>query len=185
MRKNVSELELVQVAHIVKSYNTTGSVIVKYTSSLLEEFNINEPVFIYFDNLPVPFFISTLEKKGNSGAVVKFDSVNDLIHAEEFVQKSVYVSSLDIDEESISDDIDNLRAFLTDCKVFNQNDTLVGSIIDYHNFPNNPCIEVSLNKKDPPSEESILIPFNENLIIEFNPQKRYLKMEIPNGLLEL
>lgn len=185
MRKNVSDLELVQVAHIVKSYNTTGNVIIRYTTGLLEELNISEPVFIYFDNLPVPFFISSISKKGSSGAVVKFESINDLSHAEDLVQKGIYVPTTSIDQESINDDIDNLRAFLSGCKIYNQNGDIIGNILDYHNYPNNPCIEVDLIKKNTPQQESILIPFNEDLILEFNPSERFLKMEIPNGLLEL
>ncbi len=185
MRTNVSDLELVQVAHIVKSYNTTGEVIIKLSSDLLEDFDIKEPVFINFDNLPVPFFITSMERRGNSGAIVKFSSVNDFNSAEELIQKSIHISTDNIDQEALLSDKDNMTAFLKDCKVYNQSNTLIGKISDYHDFPNNPCLEVILDKKNAPDQESILIPFNEDLILDFNPKKRVIKMEIPNGLLEL
>ena len=66
----------IAVAHIVKSYNTNGEIVVKLTNDLLEDLERKEPVFIYFDELPVPFFIEKFSTKGNSGAVIKFDNVN-------------------------------------------------------------------------------------------------------------
>lgn len=183
MRSNIDNLELVQVAHIVKSYNTTGEVVIKLTSDLFDE-DATEPVFINFDNLPVPFFITSFERRGNSGAIVKFASVNDFNSAEELVQKSIYISTDNISEDMLEDS-QTMGNFLKDCKIYNQDDEFIGKILDYHDYPNNPCIEVALDKKNTPTNESILIPFNEDLILNFNPKKRVIKMEIPNGLLNL
>ena len=53
----------IAVAQIVKSYNTNGEVVIKLTSDLLEDLNRKEPVFIYFDELPVPFLLTASHPK--------------------------------------------------------------------------------------------------------------------------
>ena len=58
MRK-VADMDLLPVAQIVKSYDVNGEVMIRMTSGILDDYNFKkEPVFIYFDGLPVPFFIS-------------------------------------------------------------------------------------------------------------------------------
>ncbi len=182
MSAMVADNELLPIAQIVKSYNTNGEIIIKITSSLIEDLNTKEPVFIYFDELPVPFFIEYSKKRGNSGALIKLETINDISHAEELIKKIIHISSTQISQDALEESTDALSDFLIGCTVTNQDNILLGGIIEYHNYPNNPCIEIDLVNKD---GESALIPFNEDLIIQFNPQERAIKMEIPHGLLEL
>lgn len=189
----VTHTNLLPVAQVVKSYNTTGEIIIKITSDLLEEFNRKEPVFIIFDELPVPFYIDQIQKRGNSGALVKLDAINDISHAEELIKKTIYISSSSVDPELLEESQEAMEEFIIGCTVENENGITIGEIIEYHNFPNNPCIEIELsiecseNSEDELEDEqdTILVPFNEDLILGFNPQERLLQMEIPKGLLEL
>lgn len=176
----VTHTNLLPVAQVVKSYNTTGEIIIKIISDLLEEFNRKEPVFIIFDELPVPFYIDQIQKRGNSGALVKLDAINDISHAEELIKKTIYISSSSVDPELLEESQEAMEEFIIGCTVENKDGITIGEIIEYHNFPNNPCIEIELS-----TEDTILIPFNEELILGFNPQERLLQMEIPKGLLEL
>lgn len=186
----VTNTNLLPVAQIVKSYNTTGEVIIKITSDLLEEFNRKEPVFIIFDELPVPFYIDQIQKRGNSGALVKLDAINDISHAEELIRKTLYISSSSIDSELLEESPEAMEEFIIGCTVENEDGITIGEVIEYHNFPNNPCIEIELSTensvKDSDNEQdTVLVPFNEDLILGFNPQERLLQMEIPKGLLEI
>lgn len=165
-----------QVAQIVKSYSTTGEVVVKLLSNALEE--IKGPVFIYFDELPVPFFISNITYRGNSGAIIKFTTINDFSHSQELLKKGVYIdknSLNNIDDYSIENsDSNSIAEFIIGFKLYNSNNNHIGEVTDFYNYPNNPCIEVN---------NSILIPFHTDLIIDFNPNEQTITMQIPNGLL--
>ena len=165
------------VAQIVKSYDVNGEVVIRLSSGILEDYNFKkEPVFIIFDGLPVPFFITSFKTKGSNGALVKFETINDLSHSEELLKKEILVDSSTIDPDSIDMDEDQaMAAFLMGFKVKDQNGKLVGEISDYYNYPNNPCIE--LNGKH-------LVPFNEELILKLDNKKRVIAMTIPGGLLE-
>ena len=170
-------MDLLPVAQIVKSYDVNGEVVIRLSSGILEDYNFKkEPVFIIFDGLPVPFFITSFKTKGSNGALVKFETINDLSHSEELLKKEILVDSSTIDPDSIDMDEDQaMAAFLMGFKVKDQNGKLVGEISDYYNYPNNPCIE--LNGKH-------LVPFNEELILKLDNKKRVIEMTIPGGLLE-
>ena len=170
-------MDLLPVAQIVKSYDVNGEVVIRFFSSILEDYDIKkEPVFINFDGLPVPFFITSLKKRGANGALVKFETINDMSHAEELLKKEILVDASTIDPEDLDvDEDDAMAAFLIGFKVKDQSGKLVGEISEYYNYPSNPCIEI---------EGKYLVPFNEELIIKLDPKKRVMAMTIAAGLLE-
>lgn len=170
-------MDLLPVAQIVKSYDINGEVVIRLTSNVLDDHDFKkEPVFIIFDGLPVPFFIVSYKTKGSNGALIKFETVNDLSHAEELIKKEILVDSSTIDPDSIDIDEDQaMAAFLIGFRVKDQNGKEVGKISDYFNYPNNPCIEL---------EGKYLVPFNEDLILKLDNKKRIIAMTIPNGLIE-
>ena len=177
MMRKVTDMDLLPVAQIVKSYDVNGEVMIRMTSGILEDYDFKkEPVFICFDGLPVPFFISSFKTKGSNGALVKFETINDFSHSEELVKKEVFVDATSVDPDSIELDEDEaMAAFLIGFKVKDQSGKMVGEISDYYNYPSNPCIEL---------EGKWLVPFNEELILKLDAKKRVMQMTIPAGLLE-
>ncbi len=176
MLRQTTDMDLLRVAQVVKSYDVNGEVVIRLSSSILEDYNFKkEPVFIIFDGLPVPFFITSYKAKGTNGALVKFETINDFSHSEELVKKEIFVDSTTVDPESIELDEDEAMAeFLIGFKVKDQSGKQVGEISDYYNYPNNPCIEI---------DGQHLVPFNEDLILKLDNKKRIITMTIPNGLL--
>ena len=177
MLRETTDMDLLRVAQVVKSYDVNGEVVIRLSSGVLEDYNFKkEPVFIIFDGLPVPFFITSYKSKGTNGALVKFETINDFSHSEELVKKEILVDAAAIDPDSIDMDEDEaMAAFLIGFKVKDQNNKAVGEISDFYNYPNNPCIE--LNGEH-------LVPFNEDLILKLDAKKRVITMTIPSGLLE-
>ena len=183
----------IAVAQIVKSYNTNGEVVVKLTNDLLEDLERTEPVFIFFDELPVPFFIEKFATKGNSGAVVKFGNINDLPHSEELVRKTIFIEASSASAEALEDFAqEDMGAYLSGFVLLNENGKLIGQVSDYYDYPNNPCIEVrladgvksALSDSDE-NNEPVLIPFQEEFIMAFDPQQRCIQMSIPAGLVSV
>ena len=63
--------DLHQVAQVLKSNGTDGELVLGFRDIAPDDINLNEPVFIVFDGLPVPFFIESFTKRGNSKALVR------------------------------------------------------------------------------------------------------------------
>jgi 16S rRNA processing protein RimM len=175
MLRKVTDKDLLPVAQVVKSYDTKGEVLIRLTSSVFEDYNFKEPVYLFFDGLPVPFFVVSYKEKGSSGALVKFETVNDLSHATEIIKKQIFVDKNSVEPEQLEQDDDSaMAAFLIGFELLNENGESVGSITDYYNYPGNPCIEIN---------SDVLVPFNEELILGVDAKNKVMQMTIPNGLL--
>jgi 16S rRNA processing protein RimM len=162
-------MPLQQIAKVLKSNGTDGGLLVGFRDIDPEDISLGEPVFIYFDGLPVPFFISSLTQRGNSRAIVHLNDVTSLEDAEELVGQSVWVDweEEEGDEEGLGDLVGWTLAG-------------AGRITGFLDIPANPCLEVETK-----NGTSVLVPFHEDLILSADPDARVLEMEIPDGLLDL
>ena len=162
-------MPLQQIAKVLKSNGTDGGLLVGFRDIDPEDISLGEPVFIYFDGIPVPFFISDLTQRGNTRAIVHLNDVTSLEDAEELVGQSVWVDWEE--EEGDGEGLGDLVGW-----------TLAGAgrITGFLDIPANPCLEVETK-----NGTSVLVPFHEDLILSADPDARVLEMEIPDGLLDL
>ena len=162
-------MPLQQIAKVLKSNGTDGGLLVGFRDIDPNEISLEEPVFIPFDGLPVPFFMRSLTPRGSSRAIVHLLDVNTLEDAEELVGATLWASW---EEEETEDDLfGELVGW-----------TLVGAgrITGLLDIPANPCLEVQKT-----NGASVLIPFAEDLIVSVDPQRQELRMALPDGLLDL
>ena len=54
-----------RIAQVLKSNGTDGELLISFFDIGPEDIDLQEPVFIYFDGLPVPFFIRSFRQRGN------------------------------------------------------------------------------------------------------------------------
>lgn len=171
---------LLPVAQVVKSYDITGDVVIKITSAVFEDYKIKEPVFIFFDGLPVPFFIDSITRRGNNGAILKLDTINDYNHAEEILKKQIFIDSSKLSKKARKKGlVETGPSELIGFTLFDSNDKELGLISNFMDYPNNPCLELIPNNKS----EAILIPLHQDLILDFDVSAKRITMAIPNGLL--
>lgn len=166
---------LFAVARVAKSYHTDGEVVIKITSPFFDAVKRKDPLFIFFNGLPVPFFIVGFVRRGNSGAIVKFSTVRDFAHSEELVGKDLYADSLRL-PKGVQKELaaESFQKAVVGYRLFDENNRYIGDITDYIEYPNNSCIEV----------RNTLLPFNEELIIDVDIEGRTITMQIPAGLLQ-
>ena len=154
---------------VLKSYGTQGGVIVSI-ASIPEDFEITEPVFIDFDELPVPFFIQEFKAHGSKKAYLKLEDIDSLEDAEELVGREIYFS---LDEDEGYAGFEGLEVFDA------ATSKAVGTVTEYVDIPSNPCLEVQL----PGTDETILVPCHDDLIDRVDEKKGRIYMRIPEGLL--
>lgn len=174
-------LRLNGIGSVSKSYGTEGEVILSLSIDP-EDIELEEPVFIDFDGLPVPFYIDSdgCQPRGRRKLLVHLTDVDSLADAEELVGRTVSVDA-DIYSDGAdpfeSDDLSLLVGWeiFRDCA----DDDLeyVGVVTEFVDIPGNPCIEVETEKN-----ETVLLPFHEELVMSVNPEERILSMDIPEGL---
>ncbi len=181
---------LQQIAQVLKSNGTDGELVMGFREIAPEDINLKEPVFIVFDGLPVPFFIESFTKRGNTKALVRLTDICSMEDVEEIAGKAVYVEEESLPEMSLEEDG---YAALIGWQVLTPQmpdqvghdgspvltDTIyeVGEITDFIDIPNNPCIEVETKNG------AVMIPLHEDLILSVDPESLEIVMQIPAGLL--
>ena len=176
--------DLHQVAQVLKSNGTDGELVLGFRDIAPDDINLNEPVFIVFDGLPVPFFIESFARRGNTKALVHLTDICSMEDVEEIAGKAVYILEDSLPETSLEED--GYAALigwmlLTPADSDEATDEMelyeVGEITDFIDIPNNPCIEVETENG------AVMIPLHEDLILSVDPEYQEIIMQIPEGLL--
>ena len=140
--------------------------------SFPDDFRMEEPLFVEIDKLAVPLFCSSFERRGQSGAVVRFEDIDTERRAEELlIGREIFIA-----EEAEEDDefyMEDLIGF--EVMVGNQR----GMLTDYYDSEANPLFEIELEGK------SHLIPAAEEFIAHIDFEGHTIKFVLPEGLLEL
>ena len=181
---------LQQIAQVLKSNGTDGELVLGFREIAPEDINLNEPVFIVFDGLPVPFYIESFTKRGNSKALVRLTDICSMEDVEEIAGKAVYIEEGQLPEMSIEEDgyaalvgwilltpAENFQSELEEMPEEEPALIEVGEITDFIDIPNNPCIEVETENG------AVMIPLHEDLILSVDPEYQEIIMQIPAGLI--
>ena len=165
-----------RIARVLKSYGTEGEILVGFRDIDPEDLNLEEPVFIMFDGLPVPFFIESFKGKGSSRALVRLTGIKNLTDAEEIAGRDVFARPEAIND--YQDEDDGLAAEdLVGWELLDGNGAKVGKVTGYEPIPGNPCLYVEA------VSGTAMIPLHEDLIIDIDEESLRITMVIPEGLL--
>ena len=154
---------MLQIAKILKSNGTDGGLLIGVRDIEVGQIDLQEPVFIEFDGLPVPFFIQDLQQRGTSKAVTHLNDIVNLEDAEEVVGRPVFIEG----EWEEEDELD-----FTGWTLLNrgrQDATVTGM----EPIPGNLCLYVG----------ETLVPLHPYLILSSDPDARILDLDLPVGLL--
>ena len=159
-----------KIAQVLKSNGREGELLVGFVGIAPEDIDLEEPVFIEFDGLPVPFYFEAFSQRGNSRALVRLTGVHNLTDADELAGAILYAED-DLYEDEEED--------LTGWTVLDADGTKVGTVSAHEDIPGNPCIWVETGRGE------CLLPLREELVLDVDETKQTLRMEIPEGLLDL
>ena len=154
---------MLQIAKILKSNGTDGGLLIGVRDIEVGQIELQEPVFIEFDGLPVPFFIQDLQQRGNSKAVIHLNDIVNLEDAEEVVGRDLFIEG-EWEEEPELD--------FTGWTLLNRGER-VGTVSGMEPIPGNLCLYVG----------DTLIPLHPDLILSADPATRILDLDLPDGLL--
>ena len=150
---------------VLKSWGADGQVVLSLTADDPRDVKSQEPVFIAFDGLPVPFYIESVQVRGGR-LIVKFEDIDSLAAAEELVGREVMLSE---EAEEAEDSLVGLQ--VRDSRTNRQ----VGTIVDFNDYGGNLLITV-----ETPGGE-VLLPIHEDLIVSIHDDT--LTLDIPDGLI--
>ena len=186
---------MLAIARILKSYGTDGGLLVSSDVDL-ESLEKGEPVYIVYDGLEVPFFISACTPKG-SRYILHLTDISTLEDADEVVGRDILA---DVSEEPDGPDFIGWTVFdvagdagvagaAGSCgaaggscaaagpgaaarSAADPRGRCLGVVTDDAPIPGNYCLFVG----------DVMIPIHEDFIVSVDPERRELVLNLPAGL---
>ena len=150
-----------------------GGVSLSLYTALPEYFGpTTDPLFVEIDSLPVPLYCEEFERRGVSGANVRFADFATQRRAEELVGKELYME-LDAEEDDDEFYMEDLIGFSVEVG------KMRGVVTDYYDSDMNPLLGIDFG------EGERLIPAAEEFIVRIDFERQKMKMILPEGLLEI
>ena len=144
-----------------------------------EYFLDGNPMIIEDDGILVPYYVETIRQKGATSFLVKIDGINSESEANSFVNKDIYILKNDAEEWLEEEILDSHE--LTGYTII---DTLSGEKLGVIDDIDDSTVNLLFIIKGD-DNELIYIPANEDFIAEINDKDKYIRMHLPEGLIEL
>jgi len=161
---------------IVSKFSFKGELLVKLDTDEPEAYSKLESVFIAVGNNLVPFFIERCSLQKSSLLRVKFEDVNDEADAESLLKSELYLP-LDFLPK-----LEGNQFYFHEIIGFSVEDErfgTVGTITGVNDTTSQALFEIDKDGKE------ILIPINDDFILEVNREDKIIKVDVPEGLIEL
>jgi 16S rRNA processing protein RimM len=163
------------IGYITKTKGLKGEVQVYFEYDEPADLLLDS-VFAEINGKLVPFFISAYKLQNNQTGNFYFDDIDTIEKAETLIRKKLYLPN---ELKPVRDESEFL---ITDLKGFIVYDNTVGElgeIIEIHEYPQQFVAVVPYQFKE------IMFPLNDDLIIEIDEANGILKVDLPEGLIDL
>lgn len=164
--------EVYRIGRLGKAHGVKGEVSFQFEDDIFDRMDADYLV-LDMDGILVPFFMEEYRFRSDSLALVKFCDVNSQERASELTGCDVFFPRALAEEDDEQLSLASLVGFDI---VEADNNKKVGVIAAIDDSTANVLFEL---------EDGRLIPATDNLITDINTKERTIKMEIPEGLLEL
>lgn len=163
-----------QLGYISKTHGLHGHVVAVLDTDNPQEYENLESVFLLKDLL-IPFFLSSLELKGNK-IIARFEDVDSLDKAKELVGLELYLPLSELPELKGN----NQYYFhdLLDCEVF-ENGSFLGKIEKVYQPSSQFVASVTVRGKE------LLLPIEDQIFTQVNIKEKRVDVTIPDGLKEI
>lgn len=160
---------------IVKTRGISGEVVIR-TRSTTQGINNNQKfIMIKIDGLLVPFFLISWHNISKNECILKFQDIETKDKAEKLKDNEIWLPRTQISNTNIRSGIDDLSGY----QVIDIRAGVIGKSTGILEIPGNELLQVEYQKRE------ILLPIQEGLILEINSKKKLIKVDLPEGFLEI
>lgn len=164
------ESKFIQAGNLQKSFGTEGFLKFKAFPELKEQLLQSEFIWLMHDDYFVPYRVISID---GSKKMIQFDDVFDIEKATKIHNKALYVLG-----EHLSDSKRLETGFLQGFDLYD-NDEFIAEVSETREIAGLLYGVLLINEKE------VLFPIHENLLIEIDQEHRILRMDLPEGLLEI
>ena len=174
--ETIPKTDCEKIGFFRKTHGVHGDVILEFEPQFEISVEEAERFFVELEGLLVPFFLKEngLRFKTANSAIVSFDDVETEKYAKRLIGCSVYLF-----KSEIIDETEKSSSSLINYMVIDDNNKEIGPITNIDDYSGNIVLTVDYFGNE------ILIPFNEDLLIEINEDSKTIQIHIPEGLIDL
>lgn len=164
----------VKIGKLLKCVGTSGALKVDVEDDFMQDVMDNDHVFVKLNGAYVPYFIESI--KENQALILQFEDVEDPESAARFNGLDIFLRSKDIRSKAYYSK--KQMSSYVGYDVYHLGNK-IGKIDAVEVFPQQLMAKLTYNKKE------IYLPLVEALILEVNPKKQTIHMDLPDGILEI
>lgn len=175
----ITREELIAIGHYNKPHGVAGELsatvdveidVLGALSCLVSE----------MDGIYVPFFVNSLRPKTSETVLLTIDGINSEQEASRLVNHDIYALKREFRQESDDADADGYPLdYFIGFELQDSDGTRVGEIVHVDEQTENAIFIVD------DGEGELLLPASDDLIVEFDLDKKVMVMDLPQGILDL
>lgn len=166
--------KLVELGRIQRAHGIKGELHLVLNAALDEIPEQIGWVFLDIEGIPTPFFAEHIRPKSNSSLILKLRDIDSIDDTEELLGLTALIPAALIPQ---SDDDEIALADLVGYQLQSADGKMLGIITDFVDYGLNAVFSLRT------STDEVLIPAADELIVEYDEDKRLLTMDLPDGLL--
>ena len=165
---------LKEIGHFSRLHGYSGKLVISFINENPSILTKKITIWINVFGLITPFKIQEIQQLNKNKLVLNLLNVNKN-KAEELINKSVFINPKDVDLTEEKFDKNNITGY----DLFSNEEENLGKVSAVIKIKNNNLIQIYVN------ETEVLLPFSEKTILVLDHSKKQIKLDIPDGLIEL
>lgn len=167
--------EIFPIGQIIKTHGLKGDLSFSANTIILEDADIPY-IILEPEGLLVPFYIENVRMKTDTTGLIKLERIDSEEQARHYVGLTIYLPDMFLDK--MEDDEFDTEYFIG-FEIMDEEKGFTGEILSIDQSTANPLFVVQTGK------EEILIPIAEEYITSIDHEKKIIRLELPEGLMEL
>lgn len=167
--------ECFELGYIIKPHGLNGAVDIYLDTDFPEDYRKLESVFVNLGQKLVPFFINSIQIRGNK-ALVNFEDISSIEQSEELKGCTMYLP------ESMLPELTGQEFYFHEVigfQVIDKNSGLIGNVSSYYDHSSQVILSIDHDGKE------VLIPINDDIMLVIDKIKKIIQVELPDGLLDI
>lgn len=164
-------MELIKIGKVLKTHGFKGHLKIFIDEFYIDDFEEMSVIFIN----QLPYFIISKDINSDNQAIIFLEDIDTKEKAHPLQGKDIYAKDDDLteilDEEPYND--------VVGYTIIDKNSGTLGEINQIIELPHQFLAQVFIDKKE------ILIPLNEDFIVNIDDDKKTVEMQLPDGFLEI
>lgn len=176
----ITREELINIGHYNKPHGINGEI----SATVEVDFDVLQDLSCLvsdIDGIFVPFFVNAMRPKSGETVLFTIDGMTNEQDVQRLVNHDIYALKREYRQESEDADADGYPLdFFIGFDLDDDQGSRVGQIVDVNEQTENAFFIVERTDGD-----ELLVPAVDDLIVEFDIDKKLMVMSLPDGLLDL